>query len=229
MKRMMAIVLCAFVIAAMMLQAPEAQAQRRTSTRGGAAGPLEFTVMYGNMWGGHIDSNVGTFRVDTGDSWTLAASMPIRSGMWGDLSYTRQGSRINLDTRTSTSNLTDMTVHYWQLGALQGLPRGNFVPYVIGTLGLTYYSPEAGNVDIGDVTYRADSVTKFSMAFGVGIKAVMGPDQRIGFRAQFRVLPTLYDTGAGIWFGSGGGGVSVSGSAIWQYEVAAGLTVKLGR
>ena len=123
----------------------------------------------------------------------------------------------------------DTVVHYWQIGALQGLPRGNFVPYLMGSLGLTYYSPKSSSVEIEDTTFRLDSVTKFSMAFGVGIKADMGPDQRVGFGAQFRVLPTLYNTGAGLWFGSGGASLSVGGSAIWQYEVAAGLTVKLGR
>jgi hypothetical protein len=41
-------------------------------------------------------------------------------------------------------------------------------------------------------------------------------------------MPTFYNTGASLWFGSGGSGIAVSGNAIWQWEIAGGLTVKFG-
>jgi len=224
------------LLAIMVLQPLDAQAQRRGGSRGGASGAWtgesrqpEFSVTYGSMWGGHINSSLGTLRIDTGDSWYFAANLPIATGTWGELSYTRQGTRINLDTVGPMTNLTDMTVHYWQIGTIKGLPRGNFMPYVVGTLGVTYYSPDADRVDIGNVTYGVESATKFSMTFGVGLKAVLGPEKRVGLRAQFRVLPTLYGASGGMWVGSGGSGVSISGSALWQYEVSAGLVIKLGR
>lgn len=233
MRKLTVIILFTGVLAAMVLQSPVAQAQRLTSNsyspKSGSARPLEFSVNYGSMWGGNIDTIFGKLRIATGDSWYFAANVPIRHGMWGEFSYTRQGTRINLENLGVARNLTDMTVHYWQIGALQGLPRGNFVPFFIGTLGLTYYSPEASTVEIEDLTYGLNSATNFSMTFGVGFKADMGPDQRVGLRGQFRIMPTIYNASGGLWFGTGGGGVAVSGSAVWQYEVSGGVVIKLGR
>ena len=79
-----------------------------------------------------------------------------------------------------------------------------------------------------DSIVYTQSATKFSLSFGVGFKAYFGEAEKIGIRASFKAMPTFYNTGASLWFGSSGGGVAVSGNAIWQWEVAGGLTVKFG-
>ena len=55
-----------------------------------------------------------------------------------------------------------------------------------------------------------------------------GEAEKIGLRASFKVLPTLYNTSGGVWFGTGGASLGITGNAIWQWEAAIGLTVKLG-
>ncbi len=72
------------------------------------------------------------------------------------------------------------------------------------------------------------TATKFSFSFGLGVKSYFGEAEKVGIRASFKVMPTLYNTSGGLWFGSSGGGVAVSGNALWQWEAAIGLTIKLG-
>jgi len=52
---------------------------------------------------------------------------------------------------------------------------------------------------------------------------------RIGIRLQGRLLMPLYFAGAGVYFGSGGSGLSVgAGSTILQGDLTAGLIIGLG-
>ncbi len=60
------------------------------------------------------------------------------------------------------------------------------------------------------------------------MKAYFGKAERIGIRATFKVMPTMYNTWGGMYFGGGGAGLTVSGNAIWQWEAAGGVTIKFG-
>ncbi len=219
----------------------EASAQRRGGSPQRAAAPqhdekIDISVMYGHMWGGNIETwNGNRFRLGTAPSWQIALDIPMGPATWVELSYDHQDGKLDWDERGQPiRTLSDMSVNYWQIGMVRGVPRGNVVPYGTFALGVTYYNPSESSFTIPEDsnnpadTYYLDSATKFSMSLGVGVKAFFGEAQRIGVRASFRTMPTFYNTGAGLWFGSGGAGVSVSGYAIWQWEVAAGLTIKMG-
>ncbi len=195
---------------------------------GGLAGPIEFSATYGSMWGGNVGSRYGKIRTATGPSLGLALDIPVHPSMAVELSYTRQDGALDYDSRGSITKLTDMSVNYWQIGAVRGLTKGKIRPFVTTSLGLTYYSPSDNSVVIEDETFDVSSSTKFSFVIGAGFKAYFGKAEKIGIRATMKVLPTLYNTGGGVWFGSGGASVGVTGDAIWQWEAAAGLTVKFG-
>ncbi|HTO72432.1 MAG TPA: hypothetical protein VMJ30_01370 [Gemmatimonadales bacterium] len=208
-----------------------APAIARAQAGGSGAGmkPVpELSATYGSMWGGHIDTSSGTLRAGTGGSWGVALDIPIMYVKTVELSYTRQSGSIDLD-RGGITTLSDMSVNYWHIGGLQAFPRGPVVPFVIGGLGATYYSPSKKSATIGGTTYSLESTTKFSLEFGLGFKSYFGAAKRVGVRASFKVLPTFFNTSGGMWVGTGGGGVSFSGSSIWQYEAAGGLTLRLGR
>jgi Outer membrane protein beta-barrel domain len=195
---------------------------------GGLAGPIEFSATYGSMWGGNISTYNGKLRTATGPSYGFALDIPVQKAMAVELSYTRQDGAIDYDTRNGKTKLTDMSVNYWHIGAVRGLTEGKIRPFVTTSLGATYYSPSASSVNIEGEDFRVDSVTKFSFAIGAGFKAYFGKAEKIGIRASIKTLPTLYNTGGGVWFGTGGASVGVTGNAIWQWEAAAGLTVKFG-
>ena len=207
------------------LGASDALAQ---SGGGGLAGPIEFSATYGSMWGGNVGTRLGKIRTATGPSLGLALDIPVHPAMAVELSYTRQDGALDYENRSGTTTLTDMSVNYWQIGAVRGLTDGKVRPFVTTSLGATYYSPSESTVEFEGETFNVSSNTKFSFILGAGFKAYFGKAEKIGLRATMKVMPTLYNTGGGVWFGSGGASVGLTGDAIWQWEAAAGLTVKFG-
>ena len=220
------------------LIAGDALAQQRQSgtsrSSGASKPPIEISATYGSMWGGNISTIYGTLRTGTGPSYGFAIDIPVQPAMAVELSYTRQDGSLDWDTRGSKETLTDMSVNYWQIGAIRGLLDGKVRPFISTSIGATYYSPADGTVTFdedGDgnyETYNVGTSTKLSFILGVGVKSYFGEAEKIGLRASFKVLPTLYNTSGGVWFGTGGASLGITGNAIWQWEAAIGLTVKLG-
>lgn len=198
---------------------------------GAARPPMQFSFTYGSMWGGNIETGLGTLRTGTGGSMGFALDVPIRPGMSLEASYTRQESSLDWDQRgSSLETLSDMTVNVWHLGTLRDLapPSAKVIPYLQGSLGATFFSPSASEAVIDGDTYALEGMTKFSIAFGAGFKTFFGEAQKIGLRGSFKVTSTLFDSSGGVYFGTGGAGLGISGSGIWQYEAAGGLVVKFG-
>lgn len=200
--------------------------------RAGRSGePMELSATYGSMWGGNLGLRNGKLRLGTGPAMGFNLDVPIGGGRYVEAGYTRQDGSLDWDPRLAAkTSLSDMSVNFWQLGALQTFsrPGAPFIPFATGSLGATYMSPSAGSITIDGTDYPLNSVTKFSITFGVGFKAYFGQAQKVGLRGSFKVLSTLYDAGAGIFFGPGGVDLGISGSGIWQYEAAGGLTVRFG-
>ena len=221
----------------------EALAQRR----GGGGQPrqlppgftpyMELSATYGSMWGGNIDLSYGLtsrkIRTGTGPSYAFAFAYNLHPMQAVELSYTRQDGSLDLDYK-GLRTLTDMSVNVWHIGSVRFLaPPGSVRPFVLASLGATYFSPESATItfdedDPANSTFTTQTSTKFSFSFGLGVKSYFGEAEKIGIRASFKVMPTLYNTSGGLWFGGGGSGVAVSGNALWQWEAAIGLTVKLG-
>jgi len=217
----------------------DAMAQRR----GGSSQPrpmpsgfqpyFEVSATYGHMWGGNIDLSYSGWgqtrkiRTGTGPSMGFALDYNVHPAQAIEFSYTRQEGSLDYDYQGLTT-LTDMSVNVWHLGSLRYLAPGKIKPFVLASLGVTYFSPKQATVEIDGDTFYTQSSTKFSINFGLGFKTYFGQAEKVGLRASFKVMPTLYNTGAGVWFGSGGSGLTVTGNAIWQWEVAGGVTVKFG-
>lgn len=215
----------------------DAMAQGRRGRSGGATTtsantwqkpPIEISATYGSMWGGNINILKGKLRTATGPSYGFAIDIPLHPAAMLELSYTRQDGRMDHDWAGTKVALTDMSVNYWHIGAIKGLLDGPVRPWVSTSIGATHYAMEQSEIVIDGETFRVDSTTKFSFIIGVGVKAYFGEAEKFGLRASMKVLPTLYNTGGALYVGSGGAGLGVTGDAIWQWEAAIGLTVKLG-
>jgi hypothetical protein len=226
------------------LTADDALAQRRGggsspsgAGTGGFAPFVEVSATYGTMWGGNIPFSYSYYnnpklRTGTGPSYAFALTYNVHPMQAVELSYTRQEGSLDLDFQ-GLRTLTDMSVNFWHIGSIRYLmPPGKTRAFVLASLGATYFSPESATFlldpdDPDSIVYTQTS-TKFSINLGLGFKTYFGQSEKIGLRATFKVLPTLYNTWGGLYFGSGGGGVSVSGNAIWQWEAAGGVTIKFG-
>jgi hypothetical protein len=194
------------------------------------AGPMkpEISGSWGWMWGGSAGSRVGTFRLDSSSNYSATLGIPVASLTWAELQYTYQSTAMTLDDFGVRKSLTDMDIHFFQLVSTRGLKDGPVVPYLLGGIGTTWFNPEQSLIVIDGQTYGLNSSWKLSFVLGLGVKVWLGQAEKVGLRLQFRTLPTLYNSSTGIWVGGGGGGVSISGNAVWQFDVSAGLTVKLG-
>lgn len=218
--------------------ADDALAQRRgDSSRSMPAGfepHLEISGHWGHMWGGNIDFSYNQWngsrkiRTGTGSSYGIQVGYNLHPMQAVELSYTRQDGKLDYDYQ-GLRTLFDMSINYWHIGSLRYLtPPGKVRPFVTASIGATYYSPSQSTFELDGETFQTQTSTKLSFSFGLGLKAYFGEAQKFGLRATFRTLPTLYDAGAGIWFGTGGAGLSVGGSAIWQWEAAVGATLRFG-
>jgi hypothetical protein len=109
-----------------------------------------------------------------------------------------------------------LDIDYYHVGGLyQWGDKGDLVrPFLVGTLGATYLSPDLPDLD--------DEI-RFSMGFGGGFKIM--PSKRVGLRLEGRGFSTFIDASGGIFCGSGGCAVFSSSDIWWQFEWRAGLTL----
>lgn len=206
-----------------------AQYRRRAPSPRTSDQAVELSGSYGHMWGGHISLRNGKLRINTAPAWSGALDIPVARDTWVELSYTRQSTAMRLDRLTEKRDLSDMSVNYWQIGGLKGVKMGNVMPFGLVSLGITHYGMKETSVRVDGKTYPMESITRFSMRFGVGFKAYFGRAEKVGIRAQFMLMPTIFDASGGLWFGSGGVDVGLYGQGVWQYEVSGGLTLKFGK
>jgi hypothetical protein len=194
------------------------------------AGPMtpEISGSWGWMWGGSADSWQGKLRLDSSSNFGATLGVPVAFLSWGEAQYTYQSTAMTLDGFGTRQNLTNMDVHFFQLAATRGVKDGPVVPYVLGGIGTTWFNPAQSVISIDGTLYNLDSSWKLSFVLGLGVKVWLGEAEKVGLRLQFRTLPTLYNSSGGIWVGGGGAAVSISGNAVWQFDVSAGVTVKLG-
>ena len=188
----------------------------------------EISGSWGWMWGGSAGSRVGTLRLDSSSSYSGTLSVPVAFLSWAEAQYTYQGTAMTLDGQGLFDSLTDMDVHFFQLAAVRGVKDGPVVPYLLAGIGTTWFNPAESVIFIDNERFDLSSSWKLSFVLGLGVKVWLGEAEKVGLRLQFRTLPSLYNSSTGIWVGGGGGGVSISGNAVWQFDVSAGLTVKLG-
>lgn len=185
---------------------------QRSSTRG-----IELGGFYGWQFGGSLSAVQGDISIKDSDFWGLALDIPIPAGVQVELLYHRQDSKLELKQRGTNVKepLFDMSVEYFQIGGLRGLPKGNTLPYGIFTLGATRFHPK-------DPSYNDE--WKFSATLGLGVKVYAS--ERVGLRLQGNLLIPFQWSGGSLWCGTSGCSVGVSsGSAIIQGNVLGGLFI----
>ena len=189
----------------------------------GAAAPLsaqsvELAPILGMRAGGD-DFDLVSVRpavIDHDPVVGVVVDVPLWNGLQVEGLFSHEPINVNVyvDPYTLGARLHGAMDH-WQAGALQEFARGAVRPFLSGVLGLTRFAVEA------DAEYR------FTVGGGGGVKIF--PTSRVGVRLDGRVYSTFLDasTSAGICGGAGcvvGLHVDVS----WQFEMTAGLVVRIG-
>jgi hypothetical protein len=180
--------------------------------------PLD-RIQLGAQVGWLFGSDIETFEGDVGLVGNLAYTgnldFRLPSLTLLELSYTYFPTELEFDPYIGTGGtLTDLDVHYFQIGAHQELPYGMVRPFIGFTLGATYFDPE---VDL------YDGETYFATVLLGGVKIV--PSERVGVRLQARLPFTWTGTGSTIFCGGGGCSYGFVGDGILQLDLSAGVFV----
>jgi hypothetical protein len=180
---------------------------------------VEITPFGGYMWGGTASGWEGEIRIPGTGNWGVALNVDVLPETQLELCFSRQYSALEVrwyDYTLPREELFGLAVEYYQIGALQKLRgSGDYGPYTVLTIGATRFAPDSNKY--GDEWL-------FSMALGFGVKVPVG--QRFALRLQGRFLMPIQWAGGGLWCGTGGCGVGLSGgSSILQGDITAGLSV----
>jgi hypothetical protein len=172
---------------------------------------LQLGAQVGYLFGADVDTTGGTVGIPGGAAYTFFLSVPWRYGVVFEGMYTWFPTRLDQhDFFGNTFKLTDLDVHFFQIGVEKELVPGAVRPFLGFLLGGTLFDPHSG----------FDSEFRFSTTFDVGLKAF--PTERFGLRADFRVRTTWEDSGSSVFCSFGGCSFGVFGSGLTQVEFAGG-------
>jgi hypothetical protein len=161
----------------------------------------------------------GNFDIKDNPAFGIALDVEVRPGTQVELLYQRQDSETEFRSNVAgegDETLWDIATSYYHIGALQGFRRGQWMPFTGLTLGATSFDPQGGS---------EGTEWKFSFGFHAGAKVYL--NDRIGLRFHGRVFSSLLEGGGGLYFGAGGVGVAIGGSALWQWNLGGGIVISL--
>ncbi len=181
----------------------------------GWAQKIEITPMIGYQFGGKVHGDVRDLDIDGNVNYAIYLGYQAIPKLFVELSYTYMKTSMNWEyDLLDDEPLGDLGIHYFQLGSTRVFLDGRVQPFVLGSLGATWFNPEDSAID---------DEWRFSIALGGGAK-VWIIQQKIGARLQGRLLmPISFE---GVWFGTGGAGLT--GSVLFQGDFSAGIIIGLG-
>ena len=176
---------------------------------------LEITPFAGYGIGGEFEDNDSetTLELDEAGSYGLIFNWPYKGNTEWEVYLSRQPTEIDVVGAIPSQSSFDIDVDYLQLGGTY-LFDGNQA--IIG----------ASRFDPGESGLSAE--TYFAFSAGGGIKLL--PNKRVGVRLEGRLFGTLVDSGSTIFCQGGAGAtcsIQTSGTVLWQWQVSAGLIVRL--
>jgi Outer membrane protein beta-barrel domain len=187
---------------------------------------VELTPFAGWMWGGTLDYASGSIHVNAAPSYGGMLGVEVRPSEFVEISYWYQGADvIARPFGLPDFKFMELATHYIQAGGtkyMRPLGSAKVVPFATGGLGMTIFSPSNGPAGV-----NLDDETVFSISVGGGLRYEV--NEKVALRLQSRLLLPTQLWGAGVWFGTGGGGVSVSGTSIAQGDATLGIVIKLGQ
>lgn len=190
-----------------------------------AQGKFELTPFAGYQFGGKLRMYEGDFKLEDGMNYGLAMDIEVAKDTKLELFWSHMESRASFVPYWNYDYLdydpADMNVGYIQIGSVREINMDNIRPFGVFTLGTTYFKPQ------NQTTTNYSDVWKFSMTLGGGVKIWIS--DRIGIRAQGRLMLPMFWGGVGFSAGTGGSGFTIGGgTSMVQGDFSGGLIIALG-
>lgn len=186
-------------------------------------GNIELTPHAGYRFGGSFDDAAGEeLELDDGGAWGIAANFRAEANTQWEVYYGRQSTEFESGGLFTGIAVADVDVDYFHGGGTYIVQGGSVRPYVVMTLGVSRFAPDAAGA--GDV----DDETFFSASLGAGLRIAAG--ERMALRLEGRAFTTFVDSDSRLFCVSGGAQnlclLEADGSTVTQWQVTAGLTLK---
>jgi hypothetical protein len=177
-------------------------------------------ALAGYLTNGSMTVAAGTLKFDDNVSYGLGIDIPMDRYTQAEISWTMSPSRAYLEAYPGTNvefTGTDLYIHTFQAGVVLEPKKQKARPFGLISVGASLFSPT-------DSKYSDQWL--FSFALGGGLKVDLS--DRIGIRLQARLIVPVQLAGGGVYFGTGGAGVSVGAySSIAQGDFSGGLYIRL--
>ena len=179
--------------------------------------PTKFSIgaFIGYRGGGQgTDSNTGAhYQLAPAQTYGVVADFRVSPDTEVEVLWSQQNTRVQQTSPVNTQ-LFDVNVGYYQIGGTYLFANDGVQPFMVATLGATYFSPQQPG-------YQNE--TKFSFGIGGGVKVPVG--RHFGLRLEARAYGTVLDNNSSAVCTNGSCLIHVSGNLMWQYEANAGVYV----
>jgi hypothetical protein len=172
---------------------------------------IEISPFGGYQWSTNTFTNGGELATKNAANFGGAIDIMVQRDLQLELLYIYSPMETRFVSQTiayPSSQYTDLNVHYMQIGYVRGFKKGKVEPFGAFTLGAVLFSPGEFVLDNGKKITPSDT-WRFAMTLGGGAKIFFS--EKFGIRLQARLLIPVYFSGAGMYVGTGGGGLAVTG------------------
>lgn len=158
------------------------------------------------------DTSTGaSYQLASAQTYGLVADFRVSPDTEVEVLWSQQNTRVQ-QTAPVNAQLFDVNVGYYQIGGSYLFTQEGVQPFMVATLGVTYFSPQQPG-------YQNE--TKFSFGIGGGVKLPVG--RHFGLRVEARAYGTVLNNNSSAVCTSGSCLIHVSGNLMWQYEANAGV------
>jgi opacity protein-like surface antigen len=182
---------------------------------------FSLTPFGGYMFGGEFRDDEAMLSVDLDDAAHLGLIFDIREGantQW-EIFYSRQQTDADTSGVVPTQPVTDIDIHYLQLGGTYVADGERARPFLAATLGVTRFDPDP---------LAFDSENFFS--FGIGAGWYLQASERLNFRLEARALGTLLRSDSSLFCRTGPDenicALIADGDFFWQFQTSLGVAFR---
>ena len=180
---------------------------------------IDITPIYGYQFGGSANTYRGELRFKDGENVGFTVDFHSTRDTTIQFLYTYQDTTVEfVDYYNNFSrDGFGIEIEYFHIGGTKAINSSNgTTSFVSGSLGATNFDPDRSGLS---------SETLFSLSFGLGVNKMF--TERVGFRAQGRLLIPIQSAGGSIFCGNGGCSAGISGgTTLVQADITAGLIVR---
>lgn len=178
---------------------------------------VEFTPFGGYQFGGVFRLVNGELRIKSNPSFGLSIGLYMRENVLLEFDYSRQETGMEFVEHPSKekTDLFNMAIEYYQLGAMYHFGYGKYIPFGMISLGASRFDP-----------YESETGSEYFFTIGGAGGVKMFITDNIGVRLQARLL-IPFQAGSDLFCREGNCEVGVSsGTGIAQGELSAGLILR---